>query len=163
MDISDFKDIEDWRLKSECEPFEDSLGNLCITVESEHESFGGERETRLNEAKEYGIDRLIKFYGKSYLSDVNDLSQLELNTLPTPTELYDAAEVADSFISLRLCARMKVLVKIPKEAFDKHTVNQPYCDINKPLGVCASFQRKLFFVIEFYGTQSFTSMTFQNF
>ena len=139
MEKHEYKELEDWVKKNECYPFEDSMGNLCITVQSKYESYGGEREARLNEAKEYGIDRLIKFYGKSYLSDVNDLSQLELNTLPTPTELYDAAEVADSFISLRLCARMKVLVKIPKEAFDKHTVNQPYCDINKPLGYLSAF------------------------
>ena len=137
MDISDFKDIEDWRLKSECEPFEDSLGNLCITVESEHESFGGERETRLNEAKEYGIDRLIRFYGKTYtvvsISTSIDATQQQLDlTTSVPTELYSAAEAADYFISLRTCARMKVLVKIPKEAFDKYTVSTIICDIDRP-------------------------------
>ena len=64
MGAFDLKEFEDWVLKNECFPFEDSIGNLCITVESEYESFGGERDARLNEAKEYGIDRLIRFYGK---------------------------------------------------------------------------------------------------
>jgi len=137
MDISDFKDIEDWRLKSECEPFEDSLGNLCITIESEYESFGGEKETRLNEAKEYGIDRLIRFYGKTYSTTTISTSidttqqQLDMNTA-VPAELYSASEAADYFISLRTCARMKVLVKIPKDTFDKYTVSTIICDINKP-------------------------------
>ena len=135
MNILDFKDLEDWRLKSECLPFEDSLGNLCITVESEYESFGGEKDARLNEAKEYGVDRLIRFYGKSYLSNLSDSNnpkRLQINTLTIPTELYSAAEVADSFISSRPCVRMKVLVKIPKGTFDKYTVNDAFCDINKP-------------------------------
>jgi hypothetical protein len=137
MDILEFKDLEDWRLKNECHPFEDSLGNLCITVESEYESFGGEKETRLNEAKEYGIDRLIRFYGKTYadvsISTSIDATQQQLDlTTSVPTELYSAAEAADYFISLRTCARMKVLIKIPKITFDKYTVSTIICDINKP-------------------------------
>jgi len=116
MDILEFKDLEDWRLKNECYPFEDSLGNLCITVESEYESFGGEKDARLLEARDYGIDRLIRFYGK----------------LTPPTELYDAASTPDYFISSRVCARMKVLVKIPKSTFDENTADDTTCDINKP-------------------------------
>jgi len=134
MDILEFKDLEDWRLKNECYPFEDSLGNLCITVESKYESFGGEKDTRLNEAKEYGIDKLMRFYGKAYLSEVSEMSktQTKIGELPTPTRLYNAASTPDYFISQRICARMKVLVKISKEAFEENTVNQTLCDINKP-------------------------------
>lgn len=145
MDILEFKDLEDWRLKNECYPFEDSLGNLCITIESEYESFGGEKDARLKEAKEYGIDRLIRFYGKTYVSTPvtqldsdTDITQITISqtnasvTPTTPTKLYDAASTPDYFISQRVCARMKVLVKIPKDTFDKHTVNDAFCDINKP-------------------------------
>ena len=117
MDILDFKDLEDWRLKNECYPFEDSLGNLCISVESEYESFGGEKDARLLEAKQYGIDRLIRFYGK---------------TTPVAPKLYDAASTPDYFISSRVCVRMKVLVKIPKRTFDENTIDDDTCDINKP-------------------------------
>ena len=120
MEILEFKELGDWRLKNECYPFEDSLGNLCITVKSKYDSFGGERDARLDEAKKYGVDRLIRFYGKSYLSDisdVNDRSQSRINTLPTPTKLYDAASTPEHFISPRECVRMKVLVKIPQPAW----------------------------------------------
>ena len=133
------EDIEDWRRKDECRPFEDSLGNLCITVKSIYDSFGGEQDARLKEAKEYGIDRLIRFYGKVYLSKVSELNRdiidivlPQIGAPPTPTELYNAAEVADYFISPRSCVKMKVLVKIPKETFDKHTANNSSCDVNKP-------------------------------
>ena len=133
------EDIEDWLRKDECHPFEDSDGNLCITVKSAYDSFGGEQDARLKEAKEYGIDRLIRFYGKVYLSkvseikrDIIDITLPQIGTPVTPTELYNAAEVADSFISLRPCVRMKVLVKIPKDIFDKHTANNSSCDVNKP-------------------------------
>ncbi len=145
MNILDFKDLEDWRLKSECLPFEDSLGNLCITVESEYESFGGEKDARLNEAKEYGVDRLIRFYGKTYVSkplstplsqfDVSDITISIPQTISgpvTPTKLYDAASTPDYFISSRSCVRMRVLVKVPKDTFKDHTVNAVACDINKP-------------------------------
>ena len=111
------EDIEDWRRKDECRPFEDSDGNLCITVKSAYDSFGGEQDARLKEAKEYGIDRLIRFYGKVYLSKVSELNRdiidivlPQIGAPPTPTELYNAAEVADSFISPRSCVKMKVLV-----------------------------------------------------
>ena len=133
------EDIEDWIRKDECRPFEDSLGNLCITVKSAYESFGGEQDARLKEAKEYGIDRLVRFYGKVYLSKVSELNRdvidivlPQIGTPATPTELYNAAEVADYFISPRPCERMKVLVKIPKDIFDKHTANNSSCDVNKP-------------------------------
>jgi hypothetical protein len=145
MDESEYKDFEDWRRKNECHPFEDSDGNLCIAVKSKYESFGGEKDARLLEAKKYGIDRLIRFYGKTYISnplstplsqiDVSDieitLSQASI-TPTTPTKLYDASSTPDSFISLRECARMRVLVKIPKDAFDEHTEDDTTCDINKP-------------------------------
>jgi len=129
MDILEFKDLEDWRLKNECYPFEDSLGNLCISVESEYESFGGEKDARLLEAKYYGIDRLIRFYGKLYIPDSTTAN---IVGLPTPTELYDAASTPDYFISSRVCVRMKVLVKIPKSTFDENTTDDATCDINKP-------------------------------
>ena len=123
-------DIEDWVYRNECYPFEDSDGNLCITVKSKYESFGGEKESRLNEAKYYGIDRLLTFYGKL---DITDLSRNSSVVGPiTPTELYTAATTPEYFISQRVCVRMKVLVKIPKETFDKHTANNATCDINKP-------------------------------
>jgi len=145
MNILDFKELGDWRLLNECLPFEDSLGNLCITVKSKYESFGGEKDARLKEAKEYGIDRLIRFYGKTYISEplstslsqvASDgveitISQASVTTI-TPTKLYDAASTPDNFISTRACARMKVLVKIPKSTFDDYTVNDAFCDINKP-------------------------------
>ena len=143
MEESEYKDFEDWRRKNECHPFEDSDGNLCIAVKSKYESFGGEEEVRLNEAKEYGIDRLIRFYGKTYNPVPTSLSQIDVSDITisipqtidapvTPTKLYDAASTPDHFISLRECARMRVLVKIPKDAFDKYTVNDASCDINKP-------------------------------
>ena len=141
MDILDFKDLEDWRLKSECLPFEDSLGNLCITVESEYESFGGEKDARLDEARDYGIDRLIRFYGKTYVSEgvslvapvALEITKSQASIAPaTPTKLYDAASTPDYFISQRSCVRMKVLVKIPKDIFDNYTANSAACDINKP-------------------------------
>jgi hypothetical protein len=123
-------DIEDWVYRNECYPFEDSDGNLCITVKSKYESFGGEKESRLNEAKYYGIDRLLRFYGKLYITDLSRNSSV-VGPI-TPTELYTAATTPEYFISQRVCARMKVLVKIPKETFDKHTANNATCDINKP-------------------------------
>jgi hypothetical protein len=149
MDILDFKDLEDWLFKNECYPFEDSLGNLCISVESEHESFGGEKDARLEDAKQYGIDRLIRFYGKTYISEPlstplsTPLSQIDVSDIEftlfqtsidptTPTKLYDAASTPDYFISSRACVRMKVLVKIPKDTFDDHTANLTACDIIKP-------------------------------
>ena len=117
MNWFDFNDIPDWVLKNECQPFEDSLGNLCITVKSKYESFGGEKETRLYEAREYGIDRLVRFYGK----------------IPTSEkDLVEAASTLEYFISPRECVRMKVLVKIPKDTFDKYTEDDTACDINKP-------------------------------
>ena len=143
MNWTEFSDIPDWLLKNECYPFEDSLGNLCITVESKYASFGGEKDARLKEAKYYGIDKLIRFYGKVYFPDGVSLSQVASDGVTitisqasvatiTPTKLYDAASTPEHFISPRECVRMKVLVKIPKETFDKYTVNDASCDINKP-------------------------------
>ena len=145
MSWFDFNDIPDWVLKNECEPFEDSLGNLCITVKSKYDSFGGERDARLDEAKKYGVDRLIRFYGKTYISNPlsTSLSQIDVSDITisipqaidapvTPTNLYDAASTPDFHISPRECVRMKVLVKIPKGTFDDYTVNDKSCDINKP-------------------------------
>jgi len=145
MSWFDFNDIPDWVLKNECQPFEDSLGNLCITVKSKYESFGGERDARLDEAKKYGVDRLIRFYGKTYISNPlsTSLSQIDVSDITisipqaidapvTPTKLYDAASTPDFHISPRECVRMKVLVKIPKGTFDDYTVNSAACDINKP-------------------------------
>jgi hypothetical protein len=129
MGFFDFTDLVDWRKWGECYPFEDSLGNLCISVESEYESFGGEKDARLLEAKEYGIDRLIRFYGKMYISDATSANIVRL---PTPTKLYDAASTPDYYINPRLCVRMKVLVKIPKDTFDENTADDATCDINKP-------------------------------
>ena len=139
------EDIEDWLRKNECRPFEDSDGNLCITVKSAYESFGGEQDARLKEAKEYGIDRLVRFYGKVYLSEPlstslsavaqsdNEIKLSQIGTTPTtPTKLYDAASTPDFHISPRECVRMKVLVKIPKDTFEDHTVNNSSCDVNKP-------------------------------
>ena len=130
MSIFEYKDLEDWSNKTECYPFEDSLGNLCITVKSKYESFGGESEARLKEAKEYGIDRLLRFYGKLYLTDLS--TSAGIVGTPTPTELYDAASTPEYLISQRECERMKVLVKIPKSTFDEHTANDATCDISKP-------------------------------
>ena len=129
MNWTEFIDIPNWLLRNECYPFEDSLGNLCITVESKYASFGGEKDARLLEAKYYGIDRLIRFYGKIYIPDA---TSDKIVGLPTPTKLYDAASTPEHFISPRDCVRMKVLVKIPKETFDTYTVNDASCDINKP-------------------------------
>ena len=83
MSWLDFNDIPDWVLKNECQPFEDSLGNLCITVKSKYDSFGGERDARLDEAKKYGVDRLIRFYGKTYISEPlsTSLSQIDVDDI----------------------------------------------------------------------------------
>jgi hypothetical protein len=143
MNWTEFSDIPDWLFKNECYPFEDSLGNLCITVESKYASFGGEKDARLKEAKYYGIDKLIRFYGKVYFPDGVSLSQVASDGVKitlsqasvatiTPTKLYDAASIPEHFISPRECVRMKVLVKIPKETFDTYTVNSAFCDVNKP-------------------------------
>ena len=118
MDTLDF----DWRDRNECQPFEDSHGNLYISVKSKYESFGGEKDARLLEAKQYGIDKLIKFYGKL----------VPQTALISVDNLYDAASTPDSFISPRLCVRMQVLVQIPKSAFDENTTDDATCDINKP-------------------------------
>ena len=53
----------DWRSQSECFPFEDE-NNYYITVESEYETPGDAKESRLAEAQRSGVFKLLKFYGK---------------------------------------------------------------------------------------------------
>ena len=51
---------QDWRFKNECFPFEDE-NNYYITVESEYETPGDEKERRLTEAQRDGVFKLLKF------------------------------------------------------------------------------------------------------
>ena len=97
---------EDWRKKTECFPFEDA-DKYYITVESEYETPGDQKEARLFEAQRDGVFKLLKFYGKDTTGVFDD-----------PNIIFDASNVEDYYVSLRSCERMKVLVSVPKTDFD---------------------------------------------
>ena len=97
---------QDWRFKNECFPFEDE-NNYYITVESEYETPGDAKESRLTEAQRDGVFKLLKFYGK----DTTDVFEEQGG-------IFDASSVEDYYVSYRPCVRMKVLVSVPKKDFD---------------------------------------------
>ena len=115
----------DWRSKSECFPFEDE-NNYYITVESEYETPGDAKESRLNEARRSGVFKLLKFYGKS--TPQGQFSELDLNF----QSLYNSSNVEDYYVSYRPCVRMRVLVSVPKGDFNSVADDPTACAINKP-------------------------------
>ena len=112
----------DWRSKSECFPFEDE-NNYYITVESEYETPGDAKESRLAEAQRSGVFKLLKFYGKEAPQFPRDL---------TGTDIYNSSNVEDYYVSYRPCVRMRVLVSVPKGDFDSIADDPTACAINKP-------------------------------
>ena len=69
--------LQDWALKNECFPSEDN-DNYYITVESEYESPGNEKEKRLSEAVVVGVDKLLKFFLVNYKKK-NEQFNLNIN------------------------------------------------------------------------------------
>ena len=110
---------QDWRFKNECFPFEDD-NFYYITVESEYETPGDDKEGRLFEAKRDGVFKLLKFYGK----DTNDAT--------AAVNLFDISKVEDYYVAYRPCIRMKVLVSVPKESFDAMQDDPTACALNVP-------------------------------
>jgi len=144
----------DWRSQNECTPFQDE-DNYYITVTSEYETPGNDKESRLSEARIDGVLKLLKFYGKMRddgaaegtpfvpISDPNMIQGLldkapeAFNTVTNPssaprTNIFDLAIVEDYFVSYRPCVRMKVLVSVPKADFDNLDDDLTACQINKP-------------------------------
>ena len=109
-------DLQDWANKTECFPFEDN-DNYYITVESEYETPGNEKEKRLSEAVLDGAYKLLKFYGKDTLD---------------PYGLSRESSAKEHFVSPRPCVRMKVLVAVPKSVFDSIGDDLTACTLNKP-------------------------------
>ena len=115
-------DLDDWRSKTECQPFYNKADDTYnIVVESQYETPGAEKDKRLEEARYDGVFKLLKFYGKDASPDILD-----------GIEITKAATVADYFVSYRRCIPMKVLVKITKEKFDSIPDDPSGCDLNKP-------------------------------
>ena len=110
--------IENWRQRNECQPFSEN-GNLYIVINSEYETPGNDRDSRLNAAVYVGIDLLLKFYGKT-------------NDDTIVANLYSVSEAQDYFVSYKPCVPMKVLVKIPKSDFDQIPDDLESCDVYKP-------------------------------
>lgn len=110
----------DWRSRSECFPFEDEE-NYYITVESEYETPGDEKERRLTEAQRDGVFKLLKFYGKD-----------TAGVLEEQGGIFDLSSVEDYYVAYRPCVKMKVLVSIPKTDFDSVEDDPTACEINKP-------------------------------
>jgi len=135
-----------WRQKEECQPFEDTDGNICIVVNSAYESPGTDKDNRLEETKRDGIDKLLRFYGKLPVVITRDINAetvavnrgLGFEAAATEgaegisEEYYDSATVADYFVSYKPCVPMKVLVKISKELFDSIPDDTASCSIDKP-------------------------------
>ena len=111
---------QDWRFKNECFPFEDD-NFYYITVDSEYETPGDDKDKRLEEARYDGVFKLLKFYGKDASPDILDA-----------IEITGAATVADYFVSYRQCIPMKVLVKVAKEKFDSIADDPTACELNIP-------------------------------
>jgi hypothetical protein len=110
----------DWRSQSECNPFQDE-DNYYITVESEYETPGDAKESRLAEAQRDGVFKLLKFYGKDTTGVFEEQGGI-----------FDASNVEDYYVSYRPCVRMKVLVSVPKDDFDSVADDPTACAINKP-------------------------------
>ena len=109
----------DWRSRTECFPFEDD-NFYYITIESEHETPGNDKEGRLFEAKRDGVFKLLKFYGK----DTNAASEA--------VGLFELSNVVDYYVSYRPCVRMKVLISVPKKDLISFPDDPTGCEINKP-------------------------------
>ena len=110
----------DWRSRSECFPFEDE-DNYYITVESEYETPGDAKESRLIQAQRDGVFKLLKFYGKD-----------TAGALEEQGGIFDLSSVEDYYVAYRPCVKMKVLVSIPKTDFDSVEDDPTACEINKP-------------------------------
>ena len=111
---------QDWRFKNECFPFEDD-NFYYITVDSEYETPGDEKERRLTEAQRDGVFKLLKFYGKD-----------TTGVLEEQGGIFDASNVEDYYVAYRSCIRMKVLVSVPKESFDAVQDDPTACALNIP-------------------------------
>jgi hypothetical protein len=111
---------QDWRFKNECFPFEDE-NNYYITIESEYETPGDAKESRLTEAQRDGVFKLLKFYGKDTTGVFEEQGGI-----------FDASSVEDYYVSYRPCVRMKVLVSVPKKDFDSIPNDPTACQINQP-------------------------------
>tara|TARA_Y100000310_G_scaffold339095_1_gene430682 strand:- start:4307 stop:10606 length:6300 start_codon:yes stop_codon:yes gene_type:complete len=109
----------DWRYRNECQPFSDENGKLYIVVDSEWESIGTEKESRLAAAKVYGVEKLLQFYGKE-------------TTTSWINAIQSYAVVEDYFVSYKPCVPMKVLVRVLQATFDGVPDDASACDINKP-------------------------------
>ena len=141
---------ENWRQRDECHPFEDTDGNICITVASAYETPGTDKDNRLEEAKRDGVDKLLRFYGKVPVLDTMSLDissifgSLQAGSTTEATEekmaeaggispsIYDEATTPDYFVSYKPCVAMKVLVKLSKELFDSIPDDTSSCSITKP-------------------------------
>ena len=109
---------EDWRFKNECFPFQDE-DNYYIVVDSEYETPGNEKETRLAEARTYGVFKLLQFYGKDTSASILD-------------GIDRVAVVEDWYVAYRPCVRMKVLISVPKSEFNLVPDDPNACTIEIP-------------------------------
>ena len=109
---------EDWRFKNECFPFQDE-DNYYIVVDSEYETPGNEKETRLAEARAYGVFKLLQFYGKDTSASILD-------------GIDRVAVVEDWYVAYRPCVRMKVLISVPKSEFNLVPDDPNACTIEIP-------------------------------
>jgi DNA-directed RNA polymerase subunit F len=107
---------ENWRQREQCQPFVEN-GNLYIVVESAYKSPGTQKDARLSAAVYIGIDLLLKFYGKENNQDIVD-------------GLYSVSFAIDYFVSYKPCVPMKVLVQVPKSAFDEVDTDPTACSID---------------------------------
>jgi hypothetical protein len=112
--------LENWRSLTECEPFIGPEGDYYyIVTESDFQSPGVDKENRLRTAKDWGIHKLLEFYGKKYV--VDDI-----------VNIAAVSETPDYFVSLKPTVKMRVLVKVPIYAFAALPDDLDSCDINKP-------------------------------
>ena len=130
---------QDWRYRNECQPYVDDAGkNLYIVVDSEYESLGSEKASRLAEAVQYGAEKLLEFYGKASTYDTGGFMPNMMGGEPTPMYansinlILSSAVAEDYFVSYKPCVPMKVLVKVSKVDFDRIGDDTSACDIDKP-------------------------------
>tara|TARA_R100000008_G_scaffold86877_1_gene82303 strand:- start:17108 stop:22438 length:5331 start_codon:yes stop_codon:yes gene_type:complete len=115
-----FIEIDDWQYKDECHPYTDGEGFLYIVVESEYLSPGNDKENRLAEARRYGVEKLLQFYGK--MQDEATVDQLD-----------SVAETPDYLVNYRPCGNMIVLVRVPVETFEAIADDDTECDVAQRL------------------------------
>ena len=115
-----FIEIDDWQYKDECHPYTDGEGFLYIVVESEYLSPGNDKENRLAEARRYGVEKLLQFYGK--MQDEATVDQLD-----------SVAETPDYLVNYRPCGNMIVLVSVPVETFEAIADDDTECDVAQRL------------------------------